>query len=349
MRRVALAAFAMIAGCKGTPATSGPAPPPQPSASAPAPLASATAPPEGAPAEDASAPDPAEPERASVREVAEVLFLGAADEKLRGACPASLPEDARYRCLIDERYRGDAKAAGLAHELWVRHAVVAGIAPSHKMDGGYRGVIDLEPAVPTGQERRHLEWMVAAMDDFSRFFDAFGKAEATGGPARFRFRRLHLRFMRSKKGRTPSAYASGWSVSYNVAGSLWRNADAARETMFHEIFHDNDDDWSPAALGAIYRGILAKCGTRVPCLTPYAPSEIQVRGGTYYSFQPNNGDSVHEYAADLATRFYRENRDTLAGSPPKRPFKCGPPENREAWAKMRDRFFGGRDLVPPCP
>ena len=77
-----------------------------------------------------------------------------------------------------------------------------------------------------------------------------------------------------------------------------------------------------------------------PIVTPYTPSEIQVRGGTYYSFQPGNGDSVREYAADLATRFFRENRDTLAGAPPKKPFKCGPPENARAWGLMRDAYFG---------
>lgn len=315
-------------------ASTGPAAPAQPDAGAP----------------DETADDA--PARPSITTVAEVLFLGAGEAKLAGPCPVSVPAEARLRCLFDERYRGDAKAASLAYELWTRHAIVAGVAPKHTMNGGYRGMIALEPAVPTGADRKHLEWMVTNMKDFESFFDAFAKARAdAGAPPRvkFRFRPLVLRFMRSPRGRTPSAYASDWSVSYNLAGSLWRSVDAARETMFHEIFHDNDDDWSPPALGEIYRGILAKCGTRVPCLTPYTPSEIQVRGGTYYSFQPGNGDSVREYAADLATRFFRENRDTLAGAPPKKPFKCGPPENARAWGLMRDAYFGGQDLVPACP
>jgi hypothetical protein len=307
------------------------------------------APPPGAGAPGESADEA--PARPSITEVAEVLFLGAAEAKLSGPCPVSVPTEARFRCLFDERYRGDAKAASLAYELWSRHAIVAGVAPKHTMDGGYRGMIALEPAVPVAADRKHLEWMVTNMKDFESFFASFAKAADAGAPprVRFRFRPLRLRFMRSTRGRTPSAYANDWSVSYNLAGSLWRSVDAARETMFHEIFHDNDDDWSPRALGEIYRGILAKCGTRVPCLGPYAPSEIQVRGGTYYSFQPNNGDSVREYAADLATRFFRENRDTLAGAPPKKPFKCGPPENARAWGLMRDAYFGGQDLVPACP
>jgi hypothetical protein len=32
----------------------------------------------------------------------------------------------------------------------------------------------------------------------------------------------------------------------------------------------------------------------------------------------------------------------------KPPFKCGPPENAKAWDLLKDEFFGGVDLVPPC-
>jgi hypothetical protein len=73
-----------------------------------------------------------------------------------------------------------------------------------------------------------------------------------------------------------------------------------------------------------------------------------VRGGTYYAFQPGNG--VWEYAAELAIRYYREHRDLLAGKrAPKPPFKCGPAPNVEAWNKLVGEFFGGVDLLPPCP
>ena len=71
-----------------------------------------------------------------------------------------------------------------------------------------------------------------------------------------------------------------------------------------------------------------------------------VRGGTYYSFQPGNG--VGEYAAELALRYYREQRAALRALPRPRPFKCGPPENARAWALVRDELFGGIDVVPPC-
>jgi hypothetical protein len=74
-----------------------------------------------------------------------------------------------------------------------------------------------------------------------------------------------------------------------------------------------------------------------------------VRGGTYYAFQPGN-DIVLEYAAELATRVFDEQR-ALLGLGPRvagRPFKCGPPENARTWKAMIDRFFGGMDRVPAC-
>lgn len=300
---------------------------------------------------DASPPEPAAP---SYEDVRAVLFADRASPVVE-ACPPSVPPDARVRCLYDERYRGDARAAGLAYELLVRHRIVAGVEVAHTMDGGYRGMIRIEPAVPTGAERRHLAWVVSAMGDFEAFFDELerhGRAhppETRPTGALYRFRPITLRFMRSVKARTPTAYAHGWTVAYNLSGSLLKDEDAARETMFHEIFHLNDaarGGWSPRALGAVFDAVAARCGTRVDCLAPYTPNDTKVRGGTYYSFQPGNG--VVEYAAELALRYYREQRAALRGLPRPKAFKCGPPENARAWVAMRDAFFGGIDATPPC-
>jgi hypothetical protein len=169
-------------------------------------------------------------------------------------------------------------------------------------------------------------------------------------PKPYRFRPITLRFMRSIAARTPAAYAHDWTVAYNFVGTLNISADAVRETMFHEIFHLNDashGDWSPGALGAIFDVVAKKCGTAIPCLAPYSPNDTIVRGGTYYSFQPGNG--VVEYAAELALRYYREQRVALRNLPKVKPFKCGPPENARSWALMRDEFFEGVDAVPACP
>jgi hypothetical protein len=119
--------------------------------------------------------------------------------------------------------------------------------------------------------------------------------------------------------------------------------------MFHEIFHLNDEahgGWSTGALGTVFDAVAKKCGTSIPCLAPYTPNDTIVRGGTYYSFQPGNG--VTEYAAELALRYYREQRATLRGLAKVKAFKCGPSENAKAWSAMRDEFFAGIDTVPEC-
>lgn len=272
------------------------------------------------------------------------------------AC-ASRAAEARIRCAFDERYRPDGEAAALAYELWSAFGVVAGVERAHTMDGGYRGTIRIEPAVPVGDDRKHLAWISAAMHDMDRFF---AELEAFAGrppePARsYRWRPITLRFMRSMHGkRTPSAYAHDWTVAWNLVGSLNTSADATRETLVHEIFHLNDRAhgaggqrwWSDAALGADYDAIVRRCGTKRACLAPFAPNGTVVRGGTYYAFQPGNG--VVEYAAELALRYYREQRAALRRQPRARSFKCGPPENARAWALVRDEFFSGVDAVPPC-
>lgn len=310
----------------------------------------------------ASAPEP-EPEPApTFDEILTVLFAEkASSAPIVAACPVSLPPDARVRCLYDERYRGDAKAAGIAHELFVKWHTVAGVEVAHTMDGGYRGMIRIEPAVPVGENRKHLEWVAASIRDFDTFFGELEKSRGGAGrsvlfatsaasPRPFRFHPITLRFMRSVAARTPAAYAHDWTVAYNFVGTLNVSADAVRETMFHEIFHLNDaahGNWSPGALGSVFDVVAKKCGTNTACLGPYTPNDTQVRGGTYYSFQPGNG--VSEYAAELALRYYREQRAALRHLPPPKPFKCGPPENAKAWSLMRDEFFAGHDVTPACP
>jgi hypothetical protein len=101
-----------------------------------------------------------------------------------------------------------------------------------------------------------------------------------------------------------------------------------------------------------YQSILKRCGPSlsVKCLAPYAPNGTLVRGGTFYAFQPNNGDTVHEYAAELAVRYFKEQTELLGtGKLSRRAFKCGPAENARAWQSLVVEFFAGRDLVPPCP
>lgn len=299
---------------------------------------------------EAPAPDP------SFDEAVRVLFAERSErEDVGTACPGRLADEARVGCAIDLRYRDDPASGALAHRLYERWRVVAGVEPAHRMNGGYRGVIQLEPALPVRSARHHLAWIVAALTDFDALFARLGGR----GRVAYRHQTIALRFMRSIGKRTPSAVAraeGGWTVAWNLDGSLHRSEEAVRETLFHEIFHLNDfthgaasgGAWSSAALSGVFDAVVKRCGTDAACLAPFAPNHTKVRGGTYYAFQPGNG--VHEYAAELAIRYYREQRAALRGDAGRAPaaFKCGPAENARAWALLRDEFFGGVDLTPPC-
>jgi hypothetical protein len=267
------------------------------------------------------------------------------------ACAALLcaPASARAddaRDAVAARFAADPEASRLALDLFDIDGDVVDVLPAERFDGGYRGIISLVPAAPMGADRKHLAWVSGALHDFDDFFAAVSRHAVV----KYRWRSLTLRFYRSVGNTTPNAFAHDWTISYNVNGSIDTSADATRETLFHEIFHLDDrdhGDWSPGALTATYDAIVRKCGARTACLTPYAPTSTVVRNGTYYSFQP--GNDVHEYAAETALRWYREQRAMVRGDKPVRAsFKCGPPENARAWEAIATEFFGGVDLVPGC-
>lgn len=345
-----IAALSSISACSAPP----PAPPASASSSPPAVV---RAPP--APAAASVTPDsrPAI-ESAPALDVASILFPDVATTPAAAArCAAEGAQRDRARCLFAARYERDPEAQRLAIDLFESSGDVAGVQIEQDMEGGFRGKIHLVPEPPLGPHRRHLAWIAAARSDFDAFFAAL--AGAARAPLRYRHKPIAYRFFRSVGRTTPSAYAEGWTVSYNVSGSLHGSAEMVRDTIFHEVFHLNDaahGDWSGRALRAIFDAVVARCGTRASCLRPYAPGDTMVRGGTYYAFQPDNGDSVHEYAAELALRYFREQRAALGGKTttgrqgPAAPggFKCGPDENRRAWEALATEFFGGVDVTPRC-
>lgn len=248
-------------------------------------------------------------------------------------------------------YDKDPKAKAIAKTLFDSFGLVTKVGDDEVMDGGFRGKIHLVPQLPTGSYLRHLVWVAAAMTSIDAFL-----AEIKPSP-KYRWRDLTIHFVRSVKKRTPSAYATGWSITHNVSGSLLTSERGVRETYFHELFHLNDfdhGDWSGKTLTADYQAILKKCGTTgakaVKCLAPFAPNDTKVRAtGTYYAFQPDNGDSVHEYAAELALRYFKEQSAMRTATKlPGKAFKCGPAENARAWNALVAEFFGGHDLVPAC-
>ena len=270
----------------------------------------------------------------------EILFITPPPSSL---CPDGT-EAEQISCLIASRYAREPLAAKSAVSLYAQSGTVLGLLPEQDFDGGYRGLLHLVPRLPIGADVRHLHWAIGALVDFEAFF------KQLGGAMRYRWRALEFRFFQSVKRRTPSAFASDWTVGYNVAGSLLGSEAGVRGTLFHEIFHLNDQghgNWSVRVLSPIYEAIVAKCGTEVKCLTPYTPDSIKVRGGTYYDFTPGNG--VGEYAADIARRYYTEHRALWKREPAVPAFKCGNSQNAQAWRLVVDEFFGGVDLIPPCP
>lgn len=271
----------------------------------------------------------------------------------QGAIGERLDDPVTIRRRIEMRWSSVADVRDVALELWDQHHVVVGLEPDQWMDGGFRGRLHLVPEIPTGPHVRHLGWLRDAHATIDRVLTTAEERSPAASPIRFRHQGIVVGFFRSVGRTTPSAYASSWRIGYNVSGSLLGTREGVLETLFHEIVHLNDegDPWSEAHLRAIHDAIVARCGARTACLRPYAPTKTLVRGGTYYAFQPDNGDAVHEYAAEVATRWFLEHRAIVDGAPAPFPtaFKCGPEENARAWRAVADGFFGGIDLVPPCP
>lgn len=292
----------------------------------------------------------AAPSFAIDEEMARIILFSADGGPPKGAerCSAGSRQE-QIDCLLDVRFAKDSKAARVARELYAATGAVSGLLPAQDFDGEYRGKLRLVPHLPVQQDRQHLVWLADALKDIDAFFTELQK----GGTLAYHWTDLDVRFFRSVKRRTPSAVAQGWRISYNVSGSLFTSPARVRETLFHEIFHLNDDEpggrWSARALDKIYQRIVLKCGVHhLECLKPYAPDPllVRVKGGTYYAFMPDNG--VTEYAADLAKRYYVEQRTALAGGKIERPFKCLTRENAEAWALLVEKWFGGVDHLPPC-
>jgi hypothetical protein len=273
---------------------------------------------------------------------------------------ASSETKARIECLLDVRYASDEEAKKLVRDLYGRFGIVVGQGEAETMDGAYRGHIRLAPTLPVGKDRKHLVWLHAAMTSIDTFVRAL-EAKAPGKRVTYRYKPLLVKFVRSLDGKhTPSGYASDWTYSYNVEGSLNTSAEAVANLAVHEIFHLNDLDstgpaaspgssrtWSERTIGSDVDAIVARCGTKIACLTPYTPTPLLVRGGTYYAFQPGNRITL-EYAAELSTRVFDEQRGALGLGPKKPAFKCGKPENARSWKAMIDAYFGGIDLVPGC-
>jgi hypothetical protein len=304
------------------------------------------------PATSASAlpPAPTPPTHPGRPEAAErVLFLAThlRTTDLREACPVTLDEVPRVRCLISLRYADENESKKLALTLYEETGSLAGLLPEETNQDGKGKKIQLKPARPIGRNKDHLQWILEAMREYTRFFQELNKRATK--PILMRDRPLDFRFFYTEEGGTPSAFAVGRNIGYNLNGTVNVHAEAVRDTLFHEIFHLNDvwqDNFSARLLAPIEARILDRCKSNAKCLASYAPTDTTMNGKPYAFIDGGNGK---EYAAELALRYFREQRLLLEGKPlPIPAFKCGAPENQEAMTLLIETFFGGVDLVPVC-
>ncbi len=299
----------------------------------------------------AGCPDARNAERRRVADAAvvEASVNGAALAPDAGSttAPASVidsgPSLEEMRHVYDTRF-SNARVRTAAWHLFEAYRIEVIAAPVHSIDGGYRGTIHFAPSAFDDNDATHVQWVARAFDDMAPVFEAIGKDHTP----RYVWKPRIIRFCHSTGGkRTPAAYAGGDTITYNTQGTLHVSAEAVRETLVHEVFHLNDNGWSPGALGASYDAVKKKCGTAIACLAKYSPGDTIVRGGTYYAFQP--GNDVGEYAAELMVRFFREHRALTQKAPPRSPWKCAAPENAAVWTALSHTHFDDADLLASCP
>jgi hypothetical protein len=278
-----------------------------------------------------------------------LLCVDVGEDACLSTCADDAPSEDHADCLLELRFKSDPRALELARALYARSRTIVGVEARTSV-GGYRGEdVPVVPALPIGKYRHHLEWLSTSIDSFDELLVSL-RPHASKAVS-FRLRPNAFVFFRTPGARYPSAYTWQGTIGYNLDGPLHTNARDARETLFHELFHLNDEQraaWSSRSLGPLFESIVARCnGSDHDCFTPFAPHDTVVADGTYYAFDARTRD-VREYAAELALRYLLEHEAVLAGGELLAPFKCRADENLVAWERLTDEFFGGADLTPSC-
>lgn len=270
------------------------------------------------------------------------------EEPCRAACSERRPRDEHVDCLLGLRFRDDPRALEMARSLYARTKTLIGSDHRGSIDGYGGAMIPLEPALPVGADRHHLVWLASSLGSFQQFLVEL--APHADAPVDFVTRPEAFLFFRTTTPEHPSEYVEEGVIGYNLDGPLNETHRTMHETLFHELFHLNDErrgGWS-TALEPLFAAIVARCGDEHGCYSPFAPSDTVVPGGTYYGFDARTRH-VSEYAAEVALRYYLEHEAIVFGrATPRPPFKCGAPENLVAWESIARAFFGGVDLVPDC-
>jgi hypothetical protein len=293
-----------------------------------------------------SAAVPSNDSGADIELARQLLCADVGEDVCRAACPDRLSPREGTECLLAFRFASDPIAHALARDLYGRSALV-GIGMHRAIDGFPGEEVELFPALPLGDDRRHLAWLQASLTSFDAFVDSLAR-HAPSRPLAFEPRPRAFAFYRTAVPAYPSAYCWEGVVAYNLDGPMHTTEREVLETLFHELFHVNDarrKAWSERALGATFDAIIERCGDDHDCYRPFAPHDTLVAGGTFYGFDWRTRD-VREYGAELALRYFLEHEAILAGAPRSAPsFKCLAPENRTAWDLLAREFFGGADLT----
>lgn len=282
------------------------------------------------------------------RVVQQLLCAATKPDVCEGSCLSRAPHDAAH-CAVDLAYAEDEEARALARELLTLTGAVPGVEQYTQIDAGYLGLVPIEPLLPVGPYRQHLVWLRDGIAAIERVF-----ATITPNAPKtvlFRTRPYGFRFFKTQEKTYPSAYALEGVVGYNLEGPLHDSQENVTATLFHELFHLNDEargQWSQSALAGLLDQIVAACEDDHDCLTKFAPTDDRVPDGTFYPFDARTRD-VREYAAEIALRWFREQRAILDGAPlAAPPFKCLAEENAHAWRAVVEEFFGGFDLTGEC-
>jgi len=136
---------------------------------------------------------------------------------------------------------------------------------------------------------------------------------------------------------------------YNVEGSLLRARRVSADERVHDCFNTRDHkDWSQHALSTDFKAIVKKCGTK-SCVShrTHRTTPKSRPTGTYYGVPTETtANVVHEYAAELAVRYFKEQTEMLAnGKLAAKAFKCDRPRTAEV-AGLVDEFLRRRRSRP---
>ena len=130
--------------------------------------------------------------------------------------PDAPRECADAECLIEHAYARDPRPGARARALQRTAATSPASAPTRSSTAGTAA---RSTSSRSGRSASTASTCSGPPTRSPRSTTSSRSSSTTAAPA-YRWRALQLRFVRSVGKRTPSAYALGWIVEYNVEGSL---------------------------------------------------------------------------------------------------------------------------------